>query len=118
MTTTEHLLSRHSVLAALARHVGATHAAHAEDLVIEITECADHIEAGKRRLRQIVEALRVEGYHVCGLPAYGYYMAADEADLNATCQYLYSRSMTTLKQVAAMKRVSLPDLRGQLRLPS
>ncbi|ROO28228.1 hypothetical protein [Salinisphaera orenii] len=114
----EHLITRDRVLEALAGHIGAERAAHAEDLVIEITESADGIDAGTRRLRRVVEELRNDGHHVCGLPAHGYYMAADESDLNATCQYLYSRSMTTLRQVAAMKRVSLPDLRGQLRLPS
>jgi hypothetical protein len=31
--------------------------------------------------------------------------------------FLYHRAMTSLKQVAAMKRVSLPDFRGQLNLP-
>lgn len=106
-----------SVLAALAGHVGAVNAAHAEDLVIEITESADTIEAGKRRLRHVIEELRHAGHHICGLPQYGYYIAAGDAELDTTCSYLYARAMTTLHQVAAMKRVSLPDLRGQLRLP-
>jgi hypothetical protein len=44
-------------------------------------------------------------------------LAATEEELNRTCLYLHDRAMTSLRQVAAMKRVSLPDLRGQLRLP-
>ena len=114
----EHLITRDRVIAILARHVGAARAAHAEDLVIELTESAQGVEVGKRRLRHVVEALRGDGFHVCALPKFGYYMAATDTELNATCEYLYSRSMTTLAQVAAMKRVSLPDLRGQLRLPT
>lgn len=115
---TEKLITRDSALLALVAHNGRAHAIHAADLVAEITGSRAGIEAGKRRLRQVIEALRRDGHHVCGLPTSGYYMAMSEAELNLTCAYLYSRSMTTLAQVAAMKRVSLPDLRGQLRLDS
>ncbi|MEQ9132681.1 MAG: hypothetical protein RJQ08_08570 [Salinisphaeraceae bacterium] len=113
---TEHLITRDSALLALACHNGRENAIHASDLVIEITGSRDNVEAGKRRLRHVIEDLRRDGHHVCGLPSFGYYMAMSDAELNATCAYLYSRSMTTLQQVAAMKRVSLPDLRGQLRI--
>jgi hypothetical protein len=54
---------------------------------------------------------------VCGHPSTGYHLAGTAAELDRTCEFLFGRSMTSLKQVSAMKRVTLPDLRGQLGLP-
>jgi hypothetical protein len=112
-----HPINRDTVLAALARHVGADRGAAAEDLVIAITESPDYIETGKRHLRAVIEDLRGEGYHICAHPRTGYFIAASEAELRATCEYLYARALCSLTQISAMQRVSLPDLRGQLRLP-
>ena len=47
----------------------------------------------------------------------GCFLAETPEELNATCEFLYSRAMTSLTQVARMKRKALPDLRGQLGLP-
>lgn len=110
-------INRDSVLQALANHIGQERAAHATALVGEIMGAVDDIDHPLRVLRHTIVALRCDGYHVCGHPGFGYYMAENAAEINRTCEFLYSRSMTTLQQVAAMKRVSLPDLRGQLRLP-
>ncbi len=71
----------------------------------------------QRDLRLAIEALRCEGHRICATPETGYFMATTDAELDGTCGFLYTRAMTSLKQVAAMKRVALPDLRGQLRLP-
>lgn len=115
---TEHIITPQRTLMILSRHIGAENGACAEDLVIEITESADHIEAGKRRFRNVIERLRGAGHHICATPRDGYYIAANDAELTETCEYLYSRAITSLSQISAMKRVSLPDLRGQLRLPT
>lgn len=109
-------LTRDSVLWALAHRKGADNGARAADLVQEI--CGDSNPAHERKLRAIVEVLRRDGEHVCGHPSTGYYLAACDAELIQTCDFLYHRAMTTLAQVAAMQRVSLPDLRGQMRLPT
>lgn len=71
----------------------------------------------ERHVRRVIEALRRQGVPICGRPGHGYYLASTDAELLDTCEFLYSRAMTTLTQVSAMRRVSLPDLRGQLRLP-
>ena len=106
-----------TVLAALSRHIGAANGVRADALVAEITGDLSSAQA-ERDLRQAVVKLRDAGHHVCALPAGGYYLAANDAELDASCEFLYQRAMTTLRQIAAMKRVSLPDLRGQLHLPT
>jgi len=105
------------VLQSLSRHIGAAQGVRVDELVAEITgkTSTPHDE---RDLRQAVVKLRDAGYHVCASPAGGYYLAATDAELDATCTFLFERAMTTLRQIAAMKRVSLPDLRGQLHLPT
>lgn len=109
------LLSREAVLKALERHVGAEQGCSGAHLVLEI--CGLYAtRADERNLRNVIEQLRRQGHHVCGTPAEGYYIAANEDELLRTCEFLHARAMTTLTQVAAMRRVSLPDLRGQLRL--
>ena len=109
------LLTRDAVLHALERHVGAAQGCTGAHLVLEI--CGLYAtRSDERSLRTVIEELRRDGQHVCGTPANGYFMAANEDELLRTCEFLHARAMTTLTQVAAMRRVSLPDLRGQLRL--
>lgn len=109
------LIDKHSVLAALSQHIGKERGITASDLVSQITwsvatpgEC--------RHLRHVIEELRNEGQHICAHPSLGYFIAANEKELNQTCEFLFHRAMTSLTQVAKMKKVSLPDLRGQLGL--
>jgi len=110
--------NHHDVLFALNRHIGSTEGISADGLCEEITQDDIPRAVAKRRLRALVVDLRMQGCHVCAHPSMGYFMARTEEELNATCEFLYQRAMTSLKQIAAMKRVSLPDLRGQLRLPT
>lgn len=107
-------VDRDSVLAALSRHIGRGRGATAAQLVREIT--GGHSAGAERRLRSVVVELRRAGHHVCAHPSDGYHLAETDAELDATLEYLYDRAMCSLEQIAAMRRVSLPDLRGQLRL--
>lgn len=109
-------LTTAAVLQALSRHIGAENGIRGDRLVVEILGRADPI--AERELRRIVKELRLEGHHVCATPEDGYFMAATSEELDETCLFLHERAMTTLKQIAAMKRVSLPDLKGQLHLPT
>jgi len=110
-----------TVLNALTRHIGIGNGVNAHELVCEITghsPAMPSAENERRQLRHAIAALRQDGQHICGHPSTGYYIAANEAELNRACDFLYARAMTSLQQVAQMKRVSVPDLRGQLRLPN
>lgn len=106
-----------TVLSALVRRIGPANGISAKELATEllgtVSEAAD-----ERRLRKVVDKLRNDGHAVCATPEEGYHHAANADDLNRTCVFLTRRAVTTLRQVAAMKRVALPDLYGQLGLPT
>lgn len=108
-----HDLTPEAVLAAL--QVGQARGQTAEQLVLGITgrRCSAH----ERRLRQVIEALRVAGHCICAHPQHGYFIAATDDELDRTCNFMLERAMTSLRQVSAMRRVAMPDLRGQLGLP-
>jgi hypothetical protein len=108
-------LTPDTVLAHLQHCVGESSGHTAEQLVQAIT--GRHSDADQRRLRTVIEALRTAGHRICANPTHGYYLAATENELDRACSFLFDRAMTSLRQVSAMKRVALPDLRGQLGLP-
>lgn len=108
-------ITRADVLRALSRHIGRSSGVTAARLAREITGVAAD-DYTLRCLRHQIEELRREGHHICAHPGWGYFIARDADELTATCEFLYQRAMCSLAQIAAMQRVSLPDLRGQLRL--
>lgn len=112
------MFSTDDVLQALAHHIGQKNGARADILVAEITGQPGPDLAGQRLLRAHITALRMSGHHVCAHPCGGYFMADTPEELEQTCEFLYGRAMTGLQQIARMKNISLPDLRGQLHLPT
>lgn len=106
------------VLTELSHHIGRDNGIHVRELVRRITGQIEAFEPLERKVREVVVELRMQGHHICAHPAHGYFMAVDAQELNETCHFLYERAMTSLSQVARMKQVSLPDLRGQLHLPT
>lgn len=113
----ERVMERAALLQALSDHIGRHRGLTAAALCRQVIG-VEPTPADERALRALVEALRSEGHHICAHPRDGYYIAATPCELDETCNFLYARAMASLKQIAAMKRVSVPDLRGQLRLPS
>lgn len=99
------------VLAALSSHVGAGNGITAADL-------AARLGLLPRMVRQLVSELRLNGHAVCGTPKTGYYIAETEAELEHTCQFLRSRALHSLALEAALRKTPLPDLIGQLHLPT
>jgi biotin operon repressor len=98
------------VLNALARHQGRERGISAKRL-------AEQLGMPPRRLRKLISELRDgDGVAICGTPATGYYMAVTPEELNASCAFLEHRAMHSLRLLSRMKKVSLPDLLGQLRL--
>jgi hypothetical protein len=107
-----------TVLEALRSRIGEHNGITARNLVREITHETDpkKLAAKERQLRQAVEQLRLRGEPIGTHPSDGYYLAASATELKRACGYLYGRALTTLRQIAAMQRIALPDLRGQFGL--
>jgi len=97
------------LLNALARHQGRERgiAAHA---------LADALQVNERRLRRLVSAAREMGVPVCGTPESGYFIARTADELEETCAFLQHRALHSLRALSRMRRVSLPELLGQLKL--
>lgn len=118
------VINRQSLLAVLSGHIGAAAGISVGKVVAELLRTVGRIPADaeraalERQVRDLVVKLRLDGHHICAHPSLGYYMAATPEELDACCKFLFERAVTSLAQVAAMKRVSLPDLRGQLHLPT
>lgn len=110
-------LTRDTLLAALRHHIGRRHGVTATALCREVLGDTP-TPADERRLRELVVELRMEGNHVCAHPRDGYFLAANVNELEETIGFLRSRSMSGLQQISRMTRVSIPDLVGQMRMPS
>lgn len=99
----------------LESHVGADRAIPACDLWHKLTGQVVGDGVAARDMRSSIVALREAGWPVCSGPA-GYFIAETAEELDESCKRLFKRGLTALKQVAAMRKRSLPDLAGQLGL--
>ncbi len=108
------------LLVALRSHIGKNNGITAKALVNELNNglIKPDVQISERELRHVVKALRKQGHHVCAHPKDGYYLAQNIDELDECLKYLTHRAICSLEQVAAMKRLSLPDLFGQMRLPT
>lgn len=95
----------------LSRHIGCGNGITAQAV-------AQLIDVPPRQVRHLVTELRMDGIAVCGTPRDGYYIAASGEELEATCQFLRSRAMHSLVLESRLRNVPLPDLIGQMKLPT
>jgi len=110
-------ISSDSVIEVLSHHIGKCKGISAQSLAEAclIRPVSPH---DLRHLRKIIQRLRGDGHHICAHPATGYFIAENAEELDATCEFLYERAICSLKQISRMKKVAMPDIRGQLRLPT
>jgi hypothetical protein len=113
----EHPITRDALLVALRHHIGRRNGVTVTALAREILG-TEPTRGAERLVRTLVVELRREGHHVCAHPASGYYLAETPEELADCIAFLRERAMSSLEQIAAMKHVSLPDLFGQLHLPT
>jgi len=66
----------------------------------------------------MVSDLRDEGLAVCGTPRHGYYIAATPEELEETCAFIRKRAMHSLCLESRLRKIPLPDLLGQLHVPT
>lgn len=97
------------LLATLQRHIGAALGITAEQL-------ATAHGCEKRHIRSLISELRMDGHAVCGHPRTGYYMAETGAEIEDTCNFLRSRAMHSLTLESRLRKTTLPELLGQLKL--
>jgi biotin operon repressor len=99
-----------ALLAILSRHIGAENGVGAERL-------AYMLDAPQRKVRQWVSELREQGHGVCAHPETGYFVAANDEELQRYyIDFLKSRALHSLRLISIATKTALPDLLGQLRL--
>lgn len=110
-------LTYNTLLAALRNHIGRERGTTASALLVREIRGATS-PGDERHLRTLIVDLRNCGHHVCGHPSTGYFLAATAEEMEEICQFLRNRAMTSLVQESRMRGVSIPDLIGQMRLPT
>ena len=101
--------SAQDLLVILQRHIGA-------GAGVSVYGLAAELNCTTRAVRHLVTELRATGHAVCGHPKTGYYLAASACELEATCSFLRARALHSLTLEAALRKLTLPDLLGQLKL--
>ncbi|MCC7484581.1 MAG: hypothetical protein IT529_06285 [Burkholderiales bacterium] len=111
-------ITRDMVLATLSRHIGEANGISVEALVRQFEWDPEHYPARARQVRKLVSELREEGVAICAHPSTGYFIAATPAELETCCQFLRARAMHSLVLEARLRKIPLPELLGQMRLPT
>lgn len=105
MTTSSQLIT------VLSRHIGKGNG-------IGVKQLAVTLGTKERHVRSLVADLRDDGHAICGTPKSGYYIASTPAELEETCVFLRNRAMHSLRLESRLRHIPLPDLIGQLHVPT
>lgn len=101
--------TKHDLLAVLSHHIGRANGADVEALAVQLDTNARHVRA-------LVSELRLDGIAISATPGTGYYIAATADDVERSCAFLRARAMHSLTLEARLRKITLPDLIGQLHL--
>jgi hypothetical protein len=105
---------------ALMRHVGPSRKIGMGELFEEVFEEGyEHRINDTKLLRVLVDDLQREGIEVCSSRSRtngGYWLAATATELNGYCDVLLQEITRKASKVAALKRISLPVLLGQMAM--
>lgn len=99
------------LLTILTRHIGRENG-------IAVAALARELDITERQVRELVTELRMDGTAVCGTPKTGYYIAASAEEAQETIDFLKGRAMHSLTLASRMSNIPLPDLLGQIHLPT
>lgn len=99
----------HALIAEMQNHVG-------RDLSISGAHLAKALNTNPRQLRHLTDEAIKAGIALCSHPAHGYWIALTAEELEYACQFHRSRALHELHKEALLRRMSLPDLLGQLHL--
>lgn len=85
---------------------------------VSVDALARQLDTQPRHVRSLVSDLRMDGIAVCGTPKTGYYIAATPEEMEETCQFLRNRAMHSLQLESRLRKIPMPDLLGQLHVPT
>lgn len=105
---------RGQIQAAMQQVLARDHAGAANG--ITAARLAEKLGTNERGVRHLVSQAREDGIAVVGTPSTGYYIAETSDELEACCRFLRSRAMHSLHIEAQLRRTTLADLMGQMRL--
>lgn len=103
--------SKHDLFTVLACRVGAHNG-------VSVSALARQLDTTERQVRSLVSDLRMDGIAVCGTPKTGYYIAADACEMQETIDFLTHRAKHSLMLASRMSKIPMPDLIGQLHVPT
>lgn len=111
--------NRHRLLAELSNHIGAINAISMTALYEAVFNRPwnDHVN-DTRVLRKLVTLMREDGEPICSASTRegGYYLAAAGSEMADFLRKTERRALRILKRNAAMKKNSLPNYLGQLKI--
>ena len=111
---------RGSILAALTSHIGEPNAIGMGELYeLVYGESWENRINDTRSLRKAITLLREEGVPVCSVATSyggGYYLAAAGSELAVYLRRSERRALLILMRNAKIKKISLPDYLGQMKL--
>jgi biotin operon repressor len=100
---------KQTLIAELQRHIGAARG-------ISVEALAHVLDVNERQVRHLVSESREEGVAICAHPQHGYFIAETAEELEDCCAFLRGRALHSLRLEARLRKISLVDLLGQLRL--
>lgn len=77
---------------------------------------AARLDVTVRTIRALVRGLREDAVAVCGSPETGYFIAETSEELEGTCKLLETHGIHQLEVAARMRKTTLPELLGQMKL--
>lgn len=104
-------ITKFDLLTVLVYHIGIGNG-------ITVAALAQQLHATPRHVRELVTELRLDGIALCGTPRDGYYIAATAEELRASVDFLVHRARHSLMLASRMSKIALPDLLGQMHLPT
>ena len=120
MTAEEITKNRGSILAALTSHIGEPNAIGMGELFeLVYGESWRNRINDTRALRTTITKLREDGVPICSVATSsggGYYLAAAGSELAAYLRRTERRALKMLHRNARIKKISLPDYLGQMKL--
>jgi biotin operon repressor len=93
----------------MSRHMG-------RECGISCKALAEQCGVPERHIRKLVSELRFEGTAIVGKPDTGYYVATEPHDIDDFVNFHFARARHSLAMVSRVRRVSMPELLGQLQL--